>query len=488
VLLGRHEADISWWGAAPGGERVLSIDRAGEWRIWSTPDRRVLARRRPPPVHTYSAAIFDPAGSRIGWSSAEGSTTYVWTLADPPDAELLKLRPGEVSSDMGRPAFHPSGRWMAASSGYTTVSFWPLELPHVRVLPGHTQELWALRFSPDSRYLVSCARDGMRVWPLGLGYGTQKKVELPADYYCYGADVSPGGRTAALAAVGQGLRVVTLATRASRRVLAEEDGAFFMGCAFDPAGRWLATAQVKTEDLAERVIRAADLESGEVRTWRYRERPGEPITAPPIAFSWDGRLLLGGNGGVFRWSSASSAPAPLLDTPGRLAVFTHTTPDSRWLAAVVGRLAQNALRDTEVVVFDLTKGTHRSVTGHGPDVVAAALDSTARVLVTGDSVGTVRVGPISGGTPHLLLAHSTGVNHVAVSPDGKWIASSSGPEIRLWPMPDLSKPPLHTLPHAELMAKLDALTNLRVVRDSSAATGWRLDLGPFPGWKDVPTW
>ena len=55
-------------------------------------------------------------------------------------------------------------------------------------------------------------------------------------------------------------------------------------------------------------------------------------------------------------------------------------------------------------------------------------------------------------------------------------------------MPDVTKPPLHTLPHAELLAKLDALTNLRVVRDPPSATGWTLDVGPFPGWKDVPTW
>jgi hypothetical protein len=55
-------------------------------------------------------------------------------------------------------------------------------------------------------------------------------------------------------------------------------------------------------------------------------------------------------------------------------------------------------------------------------------------------------------------------------------------------MPDVTKPPLHTLPYPELMAKLDALTNLRVVREASAATGWKLDVGPFPGWKDVPTW
>ena len=77
---------------------------------------------------------------------------------------------------------------------------------------------------------------------------------------------------------------------------------------------------------------------------------------------------------------------------------------------------------------------------------------------------------------------------VAVSPDGRWIASVGGSEIRLWAMPDVSRPPLHTLRHDELLAKLDALTNLRAVRDPESATGWTLETGPFPGWAEVPEW
>jgi hypothetical protein len=55
-------------------------------------------------------------------------------------------------------------------------------------------------------------------------------------------------------------------------------------------------------------------------------------------------------------------------------------------------------------------------------------------------------------------------------------------------MPDLSKPPLHTLPRDELIAKLKTLTNLRVVRDPESPTGWKLTHDPFPGWETVPTW
>ena len=58
------------------------------------------------------------------------------------------------------------------------------------------------------------------------------------------------------------------------------------------------------------------------------------------------------------------------------------------------------------------------------------------------------------------------------------IASATG-------LPDAH--PLHTLPHAELMAKHGALTTPRVVRDAPSTIAWKLDIGPFPGWKDVPT-
>jgi len=80
---------------------------------------------------------------------------------------------------------------------------------------------------------------------------------------------------------------------------------------------------------------------------------------------------------------------------------------------------------------------------------------------------------------------------VAVDLDslGRWIDSGGDDTTaRLWPMPDLSKPPLHTLPREELIAKLHSLTNLRVVRDEESSTGWKVEVGPFPGWETVPIW
>jgi WD40 repeat protein len=75
------------------------------------------------------------------------------------------------------------------------------------------------------------------------------------------------------------------------------------------------------------------------------------------------------------------------------------------------------------------------------------------------------------------------VTGVAVSPDGMWIASASRDSaIRLWPMPDATKPPLHTLAHGELLARLRAITNLRVVPDAGSASGYQVEPSPFLGW------
>jgi len=71
--------------------------------------------------------------------------------------------------------------------------------------------------------------------------------------------------------------------------------------------------------------------------------------------------------------------------------------------------------------------------------------------------------------------------------DGQWIASrSQDGTIRLWRMPD--GPPFHTLPYEEILEKIRALTNLRVIADDASDTGYRIEVGPFPGWKTLPAW
>ncbi len=191
---------------------------------------------------------------------------------------------------------------------------------------------------------------------------------------------------------------------------------------------------------------------------------------------WSGTRLWSLEDGSERWLGEGQAGA--------------VTRDNRFLYATMGVYPTYLQQRVEagVEVYDLETGEERLVAGH-PLALSAALDPDERVLVTGGADGEIRVGPIDGGEPHRLLGHEGAVNSVDVSPDGRWIASMGADgAVRLWPMPDVTKPPIHTLPRAELLALLRRLTNFRAVEDPESDTGYSIDYAPFPGWADYPDW
>jgi WD40 repeat protein len=232
-------------------------------------------------------------------------------------------------------------------------------------------------------------------------------------------------------------------------------------------------------------LHIVELESGATRSFPLRDpesRDSFEGSLTSLGFGADGSLMSGGDGGVYRWD---------LSTGER----TRICGEGTWSDVAVSRSGRTMIAACDrnnpsgpVIVMDLVTGARHRVTSHEKDVVAVAIDAAGERIATGAGNGVVRVGRVTGEEPHLLIGHRELVNTLAFSPDGRWLASASRTEILLWPMPDFTKPPLHTLPYDELLAKLQSLTNLRAVRDPSSDTGWKVEIGPFPGWRDVPTW
>jgi WD40 repeat protein len=477
-LIGSHDGEIQVVVFHPAGDR-LATRVAGKFRIWS------IYAEVSEPIHEQASTLwglaFDPTDRILAmWGQdTEGSLVELRDLRASLDA--LPSRVSVALPELGEMFLNgatvdPHGEWLATGN-VNVVGFWPLNGNAPRILSREGRQLDDLEFTPDGAHLVSSHRGGiLRLWGLGVGSSGR---ELPHSMGAFlQLDVDPAGRRIAVARQG-GALVVPLNGDRPRELDGFSPSAWVVPAAFDAEGRLVAAASVRGPR-SEKVIWIWDLETDESWTLGPTEEAGDGFDGQvyDLGFRPDGSLVSVGHGGLRIWSPRERSYEFIAPTPQqtKMTLFDE------------GRFAAYSHDSGALAITDLETKTTRTLPEHEV-AVSIAVDSHNDILVTGGGDGIVRVGPIDGERTHLLIGHAQMVRAVAISPDGKWIASGSDEgTIRLWPMPDLSQTPLHELPHDELVAKLHSLTNVRVAPDDESGTGWRVEIGPFPGWEEVPTW
>jgi WD40 repeat protein len=287
--------------------------------------------------------------------------------------------------------------------------------------------------------------------------------------------------------------IVPLDGRSARPLPGFDEGTFLEAAAVSPSGRFAASAlswgrgrpALRVWDLEGATGRAFELPGGQ--SDREQTRPtGYEGGVSSLSFAGETTVYTAGDGGVRRWDLATGRNTLVILSPARLEA---RVPDHAQWAVTRQYRTEKATECAPLVLHDLTTGAARTLHAFGECVLGFEMDPSGRVLAAGDKDGLIHVGRLTGAEPHLLVGHRGVIDKVAISPDLQWVASTGEDNtLRLWPMPDLDKTPLHVLPHDELLAKLRSLTNLRAVRDPKSATGWSVEVGAFPGWKDLPTW
>ncbi len=482
-----------WFVFSPNGDHLAVAEITGRLTMWPlNPDvmrePRILQQEEPERQFTPE---FDADGSRLVWAS--GRAVSLWRLEGPPSADpVVLIRGVEITK---KSTFHPSGNWLAVAN-HQSITFWAIRQPQPFVLRGHGSMVRQVSFTDDSKWLISCGRQhGVRTWPLNPGIGDTRDLGLAGVSNCNGLAVAPDGEQIILGGYG-GARLISLSDSKARVLtLRPPDGGIY-GAAFDSSGRRAATATFFSPGPPKK-IRIWDIDSDALIRELPLAPPGESEDSWDwgvwqLAFTPGGKLFAAGERGIRRFDTETGRSEWIWQLERGWEASIGLSRDGRRLLATAFPRESTGAESYPVVLFDLVKGTRQTITSHGNRVVAVALDPSGTIMVTGDQQGAVRVGPADNGEPHLLLGHSDSVNRwgnaLAVSPDGQWIASGADTEIRLWPVPDLTKPPLHTLPLDQLLAKLHELTNLQVIEDEASPTGYRLEIGPFPGWETAPEW
>lgn len=460
------------------GHLVTMLEEDRRWsvdKITFSPDSRILAAAGR--NETQSATLVKlwdiETGSPILSVEGEGES-----LAISPDGRILQLgnsrwdiASGTSLESLGDRypwnfAMSPDGHWEAAigpdsnESPFTMpVKLWNMENGRLHWTSTISNfGLKELAFSPESQRLVVFSDDGeIKVWDVPTG---QELCSLQwLDTSIQSLAISPTGITAAWSDINRRLQVWDLAQGQQLRVLENDIDVV----AYSPAGQ-LGGCKWESCFLWD-----------ETGNKQLRELPGQIYPDGGLAFSPDGRLLVGTNNGVdvTVWNLSTGKQMPPLKGHTGSVISVSFSRDGRFFAtasndatvriwdshtlelshtlSTIDRIDLAAFGvaispDNQTVAGSTSEGMvwlwnvsdgqllRKFTTDHTLPVRSVAFSPDGRLLASAGDDGLIYFwDPLSGQALQILRNHTSGVTTLAFTPDGRWLVSGSWDgTVRVW--------------------------------------------------------
>ena len=354
-------------------------------------------------------------------------------LFDARTGELVRTLAG--TGRMYAVAFSPDGKslaggnWLGDNFKDSSVKVWDLRTGEVTATLASGDKTWSLAFSPDGKRLISVGDRDVKVWDPS----TAKAVQSFRGGFCR-VGISPDGKKVAFSDPGsKTVPVMNPETGEGIAVLEGFSDPVF-GTAFSPNGKLLATGN-------DRELLLWDAE-----TLKLVKKIDTP--AGWLAFDPDGKTLLtgkndqtgeGSNHVVTRWDLTTFEGKPL-PSLSNLRGYTHfhVSPDGKTLFAHVAHGLDN-LGERYVRAYDAHTGRELFPRqGHTDQVMCVAVSPDGKVLASAGQDRTIRLWDLATARPlHTLAGHTGDVMSVAFSPDGKFLASASADRtVKPWQVAD----------------------------------------------------
>lgn len=286
--------------------------------------------------------------------------------------------------------FSPDGKLLAASTAAGDIvirrcSDWRV----VRRL-SHPSGATALVFSADSGLLFTTGYDGwVRAWQIGSG--AERWSAQVSHQPMWTIDLSPDGRSLALAGEDKAIRLVPLGQTSPQVRLLRGHDRNVWEIRFSPNGQRLASGSF------DETARLWNLDGpGSKRLLGHEQ------AVVGLDFSADGKwLATGGDDSTIRlWNARTDKPARVISA-GNHVYKLDFSPDGRWLAAggrargAIGtfwyQLTHGGSAATPVRLWRVSDGAQVAALPHPTDVFATAYSPDGHYLATADNDGTLRV-------------------------------------------------------------------------------------------------
>jgi WD40 repeat protein/serine/threonine protein kinase len=400
----------------------VNVHPDSEVVVWDARTGEEVSRLRGH-VGGLASVTFSPNSRRLA-SAGLDQTVKVWDAVT--GQETLTLR--GHSDVIPCVAFSPDGHRLASACLDANVRIWdatPLDgepNPECHTLRGHQGAVTDVAFHPtDEGTLASAGTDGMiRVWDAGSG---TELYNLPnsGSKLAYSSD---GRRLATLSPDPDGpVRIWDTTTQTEARNFGDNfDSIDRDVClAFSPNGKYVAVAGFGF------AVRVRDASTGGL----FQDLQGHTWPIYGITFSPDGRHLASGSVDstvrIWDWTTGEML---------RVLQPKHTARVESVAFSRDGSQLASAGLDRTLKVWD-TKNWKLLYERYDPTgaVHCVAFDRDGR-LVWGSTDGTVKVWDGPGTEPHVLRGHTSWVQAVATSPEGRWLASASlDGTVKIWKSP-----------------------------------------------------
>jgi hypothetical protein len=465
VTLGRHEAAVTAVAIDPQGTRAVSMDVAGQIKVWdlaASPPRLVREFREDP--GNYDLAM-DPYRERFisTWGSA---TAHLYDLADGPPRQPLRLLDRTFWAHTG--TFLPDGSVLTSRNGVPSgpIAWWrqPEPVAWRLHLAGDTGRGVNFITTDQGRTLLLWTRDGDVLGvPLAAGDPDGQPVHL--------GRTRPVilGKTFNFLVDAVGRRCLTSCINVGTQVLDLQTGAVGDLPHF---GRLLDLADVSASG---RHACLRDIEAtGQVLVFDLDTmQPAATHTLPggdPTSVSLQGDSLL------VVLETDLITTRPLLDPTAPADTLWRGDASSGGFLLDAGRAAVVRDQDLRLAWIDLVSGRQVEL---GTTPQARMYDADYQrgpgLLAVGGWWESIEVFELDSGRRWRLPAPGTSRRHsyrLRIDPQGRWLISQHPDQLQAWHLPP---DPLFGEPDlAELLDRLKMRTNVRVVPDPTEREGFRV--------------